>query len=318
MRRYGIVVSVVLAWGALFWNALPARADLILVANEQAGTLSIIDRESGETRTLELGGDPHNLAVSRDGRLAAVTQPAAGLVSLVDPYAAKVLARVAVPGRPHAIALGPAGRWAYVGAERGRKIYRLDLRAQRLAGAFDLEAAPHNLVLAGGTAWITAQFQRVLWRVDLATGALLDRVETAASPHDLAVSPRDGALWVANWGSEDVYRLEGEPPRLEVVKITGRQPHHLVFTPDGNEVWITNHGSSDISVIDVRGRRELARVSVGEAPHHVAFSRDGRWAFVANSGSADVSVIDVAARTEVRRLPVGAHPHGMAVIPAAP
>lgn len=318
MRRYWIVVSVLLAWGAPFWNAFPARADLILVANEQAGTLSIIDHESGQVRTVELGGDPHNLAVSRDGRLVAVTQPAAGLVSLVDPYAAKVLARLAVPGRPHAIALGPAGRWAYVGAERGRKLYRLDLRERRLAGAFDLEAAPHNLVLAGGTAWITAQFQHALWRVNLENGALLDRIETAASPHDLAISPRDGALWVANWGSEDVYRLEGEPPRLEVVKITGRQPHHLVFTPDGNEVWITNHGSSDISVIDSRARRELARVSVGAAPHHVAFSRDGRWAYVANSGSADVSVVDVAARAEVRRLPAGAHPHGMAAIPVAP
>ncbi len=309
------------AWGGLLTAVAPvaAAAELIVVANEGAGTLSIIDRDSGKTRTLRVGGDPHNLAWSADGRWLVVTHPAAGQVSLVDPRAAKVLARLAIPGRPHGVAIAPDGRTAFVGAEADRKLYRVDLAELRLAGVFDLEAAPHNLIVTDdGRAWITQQFARYLWLVDLETGGLVRRLETAAKPHDLAFARRGGVLWVTNWGSAEVTVVRGEPPRPQTVTITGRQPHHVVLTPDGREAWVTNHGSEDISIIDVGARREVARIPVGDAPHHVAFSADGRRAFVANSGSNDVSVIDVAARGELRRLPAGAHPHGIAAIPAAP
>ncbi len=320
MRLFGNISLRILLWSGLL-SLVPlagVSADLIVVANEHAGTLSIIDHETGgATRTLDVGGDPHNLAATTDGRRVVVTHPSAGMVSVVDPRLPKVLKRLVVPGGPHGVAVGRDDRWAFVGAERDRKLYRLDLGQLKLTGAFDLEPAPHNLIVAGtGQAWVTAQGGRSLWLVDLENGRLIHRLETSAMSHDLAFSRRENALWVTNWASEDVYLVHGQPPQLATVKITGRQPHHAALTPDEREVWITNHGSEDISVIDAAARRELTRIAVGDAPHHVAFSHDGRWAYVANSGSNDISIVDVAARREVGRLPAGAHPHGVVAIPA--
>ncbi len=304
------------AWLLALVPAAGARAELIVVANEHAGTLSIIDGETGGARTLTVGGDPHNLAVTAGGGRVIVTHPSAGRVSVIDPRLPKVLKRLAVPGRPHGVAVGPDDRWAFIGAETGRRLYRLDLAKLELAGAFALSPAPHNLaVTATGRAWITVQGGSTLWLVDLGSGAPVHRLDTPAMPHDLALSRQGGALWVTNWGSPDVFLVQGDPPRLLTVKIGGREAHHVALTPDGAGAWITNHGSEDISVIDTARRREVARIAVGDAPHHVAFSRDGRWAYVANSGSNDVSVIDVAARREVRRLRAGAHPHGIVTIP---
>jgi YVTN family beta-propeller protein len=185
--------------------------------------------------------------------------------------------------------------------------------------AFAVEPAPHNLaVTPAGQAWLTALGGQFLWLVDLQDGRLVSRVKTAARPHDLALTRQGDALWVANWGSGDVFVVHGGPPQVERVRISGRQPHHVAITPDEQQVWITNHGSEDISVIDAAARRERTRIPVGMAPHHVAFSQDGRWAYVANSGSNDVSVVDVAARREVGRLPAGAHPHGGVAIPDGP
>jgi len=238
------------------------------------------------------------------------------MVTVVDPRLPIVLKSLKVPGRPHGVAISLDDRWAIVGAERDRRIYVVNLQRLELDRSFAVEPAPHNLVVTeAGLAWITALGERFLWLVSLKDGTMVSRLETSAKPHDLALSRRGGTLWVANWGSGDVFVVHGHPPRVEKVQISGRQPHHVAITPDEREVWITNHGSEDISVIDAQARRELTRLAVGKAPHHVAFSVDGRWAYVANSGSNDVSVVDVAARGEVARLPAGAHPHGLAIVP---
>ena len=170
MRLFGKCRVGILLWGGLlsFVPLAAVWADLIVVANEQAGTLSIIDHESGVTHTLQVGGDPHNLAATADGRRVVVTHPSAGMVSVIDPRAPTVLKRLAIPGRPHGVAIGPDDRWAFVGAETGRKLYLVDLRELQIGEAFDLEPAPHNLIVtAAGQAWITARGARSLWLVDL-------------------------------------------------------------------------------------------------------------------------------------------------------
>ena len=53
-----------------------AQAEYVVVANEHAGTLTIIDRAAGDaSHSLDVGGDPHNLAATTDGRVV-VTHPA--------------------------------------------------------------------------------------------------------------------------------------------------------------------------------------------------------------------------------------------------
>jgi YVTN family beta-propeller protein len=310
MRVLGAVLWV-LASGTSLW------ADVIVVANEHAGTLSILDTNGGtSTATLTVGGDPHNLAATTDGRKVLVTHPAAETVTIIDPHIPKAVKRLEIPGRPHGVAASPDGRWAFVGAEGGRRIHVVDLQRLEVDRSFAVEPAPHNLLVThAGLLWITAHGARFLWLVDAQRGTLLSRLETSARPHDLALAAN--TLWVANWGSPDVFAVHGRHHQIESVRISGSQPHHVAITPDGREVWITNHGSGDISIIHAAARRELTRIRVGKDPHHVAFSTDGRLAYVANSGSNDVSVVDVLKRREMKRLPASAHPHGILVLRSA-
>ncbi|GMQ74929.1 MAG: hypothetical protein BMS9Abin01_0171 [Gammaproteobacteria bacterium] len=291
------------------------RAELIVVANEGAGTLSIIDPDSATLQTLAVGGDPHNLAVTPGGRII-VTQPASGTVSIVDPRAPSVLKRLRVRGRPHGVAVSPEGQWVVVGAEAARELHVVDVERLLLTQSRRIEPAPHNLLVTDtGRVWITALGENALWRTELQDSGLVERLQTTARPHDFGFVRPANALWVANWGSNDVLILNVAPAQMQTTRISGRQPHHVAVTPAAQEVWITNHGSEDLSVISVTRQREVARVAVGKAPHHVAFSQNGRWAYVANNGSSDVSVVDVRARRETARLPAGAGPHGIVVVP---
>jgi len=165
-------------------------ADLLVVANEHAGMLSILDPKAGRAiATLQAGGDPHNLAVTTDGQRVVVTHPSAGWVTLVDPRQAAILRRLEVPGGPHGVAVSPDDRWVVVGAERARKIHVLDLQRMELERVFDIEPPPHNLVATqAGQAWITAQGGEFLWLVDPRDGKLLSRLKTSARPHDLALT----------------------------------------------------------------------------------------------------------------------------------
>ena len=136
--------------GRLLWVVLlllvPVRgiwADLIVVANEHAGTLSIVDHKAGRAvGTLTVGGDPHNLAVTTDGRWVVVTHPSAGMVTVVDPRLPAVVKRLEVAGSPHGVVVSPDGRWAFVGAEQARRVHVLDLQRMELDRAFHVEPAP--------------------------------------------------------------------------------------------------------------------------------------------------------------------------------
>lgn len=309
-----------------------ARGPALLVLHKAEATLGLYDPRDGTRLALApTGVGPHEAAVSPDGRFAVVADYGAqvpGRTLTVYDLEQRRVARTVDLGehrRPHGLAF-VAEDELVVTCEASQALVRVDLAeaAVRSAIPTDQQVA-HMLALdASGTrAYVANVVSGTLSAVDLGAGRVLAHVPTGPGAEGLAVSPRDGEVWVGNRAADTLTIVD--PRSLSAVaELPCRGfPIRLAFTPDGARVLVSCAQAGEVAVFDVRERREVARVALlapgegaagaqGPVPVGLLVEPAGERAFVAAAGADAVFVLDLRSLAFVARIPTGAQPDGMA------
>ena len=116
----------------------------------------------------------------------------------------KVVATVALPEEPWAIAAGEGAVWAL--ARDGSTVYRISPAGNRLAGHVDLGANGVYLWTLGGAVWVADDADSSLLRVDPAGLRVTARLAVGDGPSGLAF---DGAyLWLVSHRENSLDRID--------------------------------------------------------------------------------------------------------------
>jgi DNA-binding beta-propeller fold protein YncE len=276
---------------ALLWVAIEDAREVVLI---DAEARRVIERE-------RVPGRPHNIAVARDGTVAATLQRAGTMALLQD---GKVTT-IELGGSPHDVKPTAEG---FVVTNEGAR--RLDLvnGTGKSVGSIALRANPHDIAVRDDTAWVSLDGSDEIAVVDIDRRRVVRYLSTDKHPHDLLFAS-DGRGWVTDWdGTLHVFDARGA---LVKTLALGEEAHHLTFTPDGGEAWITDHGVRSTFVVSTKSLEVLETVRIPGAPHHVAITPDGRWAGVADHDRGTLVIFDVRERREVATVRVGPGPHGV-------
>ena len=266
MRHVVVLVAIASIAAVLTGHA---RAGTLLVANKSDHTLSFVSAESGETlATLETGKNPHEVAVSPDGRLAVVSN-----------YGDRSTA--------------------------GHTLTIVDVENRRVLRTVDLgdNTRPHGLAfLSGNRVAVTTEGSAKLLMVDPKAGVAVGEVATMQSiSHMVAVSKDNNRAFVANIGSGTVTVIDlAKAEKIRDIE-TGAGAEGIALSPDGKEVWVGNREADTLTVIDSESLEILATIEAKGFPIRVAFTPDGNRVLVSCAQSGEVAAFDVAARKEVRR-----------------
>src|SRR4029079_9051781 len=96
------------------------------------GGIGVVDLGARRlTRTIAVGDDPVELALTRDGARLAISDEDAATATLVRTADGRVIATVRVGREPEGITLGPEGRVFYVTSEVDGTIDEIDARTGR-------------------------------------------------------------------------------------------------------------------------------------------------------------------------------------------
>jgi YVTN family beta-propeller protein len=258
-------------------TALPGPRGTLVVLNKSDHTASLLALPGGAlVATLPTGRGPHEVAVSPDGKTAAVadygTREAPGkTLTLLDLPARKVRATLDLGEhrQPHGIAWLPEGR-------------RLVVTIQD----------PHSALLV----------------VDPARGVQAVVPTGQAISHMVALAPDGRRAWVSAIGSGTVSAIDLAGPRVVATVATGAGAEGIAVRPGGREVWVTNREADTVTVLDAATHRPLATLPCADFPIRVAFTPDGRLALVSTARSGEVAVFDAAARRELQRVAMAAPP----------
>lgn len=342
--------TLVLALLATMLNVAAAAAETLLVVRKSDAAVDLIDPGSGaRLASVSLGYAPHEVSVSPDGWLAAVSnygsreQPGSTL-SIVDLEQPRELRRIdlAPHTRPHGVAWFAPDRIA-VTTEGSKHLLVVEPESGRIVSAIATDQDVSHMVAvdAGGQrAYVTNIGSGTTTALDLAAGRKLTDLPTGIGSEALALTPDRRELWVAARAAGELVIVNTD--KLEV---TARLPLpgipiRIAITPDGRTALVACAGTAEIVAFDVATRSERARrrVDVSKAPGAdqrplarlapnsvlpigLLVTDDGASAFVAATMGDVVVQFSTGSLEPLRTIDVGGEPDGLgvtSVLPKAP
>jgi YVTN family beta-propeller protein len=299
-------------------------AGTLLVGNKGEDTVSFIDLASGrELGRAATGRMPHEIAVSPDGRQAAVVAYGGRTIDIFDVATRAKLRTVDLSPNegPHGIAWLTDGR-ILATTERSQSLTVVDTRRGDAVSAIPTGQRGTHMVAVSPdgrrafTANIAAGTVSVL---DLESGGKLRDIAVGGNPEGIALTPDGSTLWVGDLAGGRVQAFDARSfARLAEVR-TGPVPIRVVASPDGRWIVTSNLGCGCLTVIDARTRAAVRTIEVGgsDSTRQVTliFSRDGRRLYAAETGRDQVAEVELASGRVLRRLAAGAQGDGLAIAP---
>ena len=265
-----VLSCVVLVTMANVAAAQTPSAPRLLVLLRNASALAFVDPASGKVLgRVPVVTDPHEVAVTPDGRTAFVASPREG-ISVIDVPAMKELRRVD-PGAfsaPHDVVV--AGGKLYFTAEGFKTIGRYDPAADK-----------------------------VEWMLGIGQDGT----------HMMVLARDQQTMWVPNRGSNSVSVIDGVaggPPKFKVtmIPVPGKTPEGLDLSPDGRELWTATRGDGGVSILDTASRKVVQSLDLKLTDaNRLKFTPDGK-VLILDGGMGTLVVVDAASRKEIKRLKV--------------
>ncbi len=301
----------------------PAPAQTLLVLNKE-GSLAIVDPAAKKVlATVRTGDQPHEVAVSADGRLAFVSNYGGGAapgktISVIDLAARREIHRVDLTplGRPHGLWVVDGKCWFT--AESNQAIGRYDPVTNRVDRIIGTGQGQTHMVIALPdesklfTSNIASDSISIIERAGLGNWKQT-AVQVGKGPEGFDLSPDGRQIWSANSRDGTVSVVDvATRSLLHTFRVQTRRSNRLKFSPDGRLVLISDLDAGELLVLERDTRRELKRMQLGREVAGILITPDSSRAYVAVTGDDNVAVIDLKTLELIDRLKTGAGPDGMA------
>lgn len=301
----------------------PPTSSFVVVANQRSGVATLIEIASGRVSHVELGGDPHEVAVSPDSRVAVLTVPSGGLrdgrrVFVLDLATAKVVRTIDLGDYrgPHGVAF-VSDSVALVGTLDGTSTVFVDVRHGRVLRAVEgLPPNPYVVKLtATGRAYVSSPHSSKVSEIDVASGRVTRTIDIPDDPAGIAVSSDGKELYGAVWrenagGGIAIFDLVSG---IVVAKLPATQPRRMAITADEKLLVVSDR--NHLRIVD-RRTRQVRSVELGQnsGASGVACSPDSTRCYVALSQTGEVVEVDVPGATVKRRFAAQRGVDGLAYV----
>jgi YVTN family beta-propeller protein len=228
--------------------------------------------------SLPLGDLPLNIAVSRSGRYAAVTNngQSAQSIQLIDGHTNRQLDSVDISIAWGGLIFSEDEKYLYASGGNDNIIIKYAIRDNKLINA--------DTIVLGA------------------------RMPNHISPTGIAIDDRHDLLYVVTKEDNSLYVVDLRTDKIVRQLPIGGEGYACLLAPDKKELYITIWGEHRVLVYNTGASRFTDSITVGDHPNDLCLSRDGHTLYVANSIDNSVSVIDVPRRKLVETLNAALYP----------
>ncbi len=296
----------------------------LVVTNKTPATATILDVATGRVlATLPTGQGPHEVAMTRDGRLAIVTdygaQTPGSTLTVIDVPGRRIVRTIALGEyrRPHGLVVLPGDSLAAVTSEANRHVLLVHIHTGEIVRAVPTEQNGSHMVgvaADGRRAWTGNIGSGTVSELDLVVGAPVRTIAVPAQPEAINVTPDGREVWVGSNATGKLSVVNATSGTVETAAEGFSWPYRVLFSPDTSLVLVPDLRNEALRFLDRRTRRELHRMPLpGKGPQGIIFTPDGRHVLLSFSKTGMVAIIDVATRRVIRELAAGDTPDGLAL-----
>ena len=339
-KRIFVIGLLSLALGICRLPLAAAEEGFVYTANERGNSISAIDVGTGQVKTIVTRITPHNVQVSRDGRLLLAVGPVAdmtakmkmtdddkmerGRLLIIDAatLAIESAADIEIGRHPAHVIIDAQGKLIYVTNSEDDNVLVIDVAQKKVAGEIKTGKFPHGIRMSpnGREIYVANVNDNSVSIIDVAQSKEVARIPVGKAPVQVCFTPDGGRVYVSLRDENRVAVLDTAERKKIATIAVGRNPIQVFITPDGHDVYVANQGTeanpdNTVSVIETANSSVSATIVVGRGAHGVVVSDDGKRAFVANIVDETVSVIDTATRKVTKNIKVGKGPNGITFRP---
>jgi YVTN family beta-propeller protein len=305
MRKLFFTVCLVLLVSAMTF----AQAHTLIVLGHNDHSVNEVDTTTGKSlNRFQAVDQPHEAAISPDGKTIYAAVPAAAHVVILDAATLKEKGKIESPffhGRtPQAGQRAGGGE----GGGRGNALPGVNVPDT---------ASPHGMGMTtdGSKLYIGIENADVPGVVvyDTKAAKVLTKINTVLrGGHYLQVQPNTDKVYYPFRNDNRVLVIDTKTDTIKKIIPVPGGPVGVDFAPNG-EVWIHGDGNNGIegqvAVIDSKTDTVTKTIQTpGKGAGRMAVSRDGKWAASTHQGTKDVAIIDAVKKEVVASVDLGGGP----------
>jgi DNA-binding beta-propeller fold protein YncE len=300
-------------------NVVFAQNHTIIALGHEDHSVNEIDTTTGNIiHKFTAVDQPHEAAVSPDGKTIYAAVPSAAHVVILDAATFKEIGKIETPFF-HGRTPQPAAARGQRGGQRGGgEGTPAAARGNALPGVnVPDSASPHGMGMTtdGSKLFISLENADVPGVVvfDARSGQVLKKIDVVLrGGHYLQVQPNTDKIYYPFRTDNRVMVIDGKTDAIKKIIDVPGGPVGVDFAPNG-EVWIHGDGNNgvegQVAVIDSKTDSVIKTIQTnGKGAGRMAVSRDGKWAASTHQTSKDVAIIDAVKKEVVASVDVGGGP----------
>jgi YVTN family beta-propeller protein len=241
------------------------------VEDETISTVSIVRASDGAVvRRVDVPGSVHHVAVSPDGRFAAVTHPNAGKISAIDLGSYELIVSVETGPLPNYAAFSPDGNRLYVSNAGNDTVSALNTLRWNVRWSVVVGASPEHVVLSkdGSRLYVNNVDDGTVSVVATDEQSVLKTLPVGATPHGIDLSDDGRTLFVAVLGKDKLLAIDlitGDYRGALLVPA----PYHLAAIRGTGKLYVSSADEPKIWVVDQRSLAVLGEIPIGGKGHQM-------------------------------------------------
>ena len=151
----------------------------------------------------------------------------------------------------------------------------------------------------------------ILVNIEITTYSTLT-IDVSDNPNGIALSPDGSTIWVTNFGSNTVSKIDRYSNTLVRTFVGFAGPTSVAVTSDSRFAWVTNYDNASLSIIDSVTNAVLT-IDVSANPWGIAISNYDSSVWITHLTLGLVSRIDTVTNTVVAQISVGDRPRNIII-----
>ncbi len=288
-------------------------------------------------KSFDLGDLPLNIAVSKSGKYAAVTNNGQSIqtIQLIDVASEKVIDQVEIEKSWYGICFTADERFLYVSGGHDNRILKFEISYQQLKRVDSISldrpwptrVGPAGIALdeSNGIMYVVTREDKMLYAVDLKTKKVVNKYGLDAEAYDCKYSSKTNELYITCWGCDKVLIFDTKAKQWKQPIGVGDNPNEMLLTNDAKYLYVCNANDNSVSIIDLSKKTVIETLDAalypqspsGSTTNSIALDPTSKRLYIANADNNCIATFDVSVPGSSKPkgfIPVGWYPSSVRFI----
>lgn len=234
-------------------------------------TVSILRRSDRKViRHIDVPGAVHHVAVSSNSRIAAVTHPGEGTITLLDLAALKIIRTIPTGLGPNYAAFDQSGKHLYVSNAGSETISDIDTTRWIVRRNMRVGKSPEHLVLSpdGAALYVNNVNDGTVSVLSLNSGKVTRTYSVSYTPHGIDLSDDGRTLFVSDLGGDRLHAINVGSYATISVSLSP-SPYHLAVIRGEGKLYVSSAEKPKIWVVDQKTLQVNGEIHIGGKGHQM-------------------------------------------------